>query len=142
MQKTFFQFMTAAAVLFSLCMTTFAQGKGFDTKRMDTSAEACTDFFQFANGTWLKTTEVPASESRWGSFNILANNNNTMLKEVLETASKKRAAPGSDSQLIGDFYASCMDEASIERSGLKPLAPYLDQIAGIKTADDVRSEER
>src|SRR5687768_1233378 len=140
MHKRIFRASMVASVLFSLCLTTFAQSKGFDTKRMDTSTDACNDFFQFANGTWLRTTEIPASESRWGSFNILANNNNAMLKEVLETAAKKKSPAGSDSQLIGDFYASCMDEASIERSGLKPLAPYLDQIAGIKTADDVERQ--
>ncbi len=140
MHKTFFRFTTAATVLLSLCFTSFAQSKGFDTKRMDTSADACNDFFQFANGTWLKTTEIPASESRWGSFNILADNNNTMLKAVLETAAKNKSAAGSDAQLIGDFYGSCMDEASIERSGLTPVNPYFDQIAGIKTADDVKRQ--
>ncbi|HEX6124620.1 MAG TPA: M13 family metallopeptidase [Pyrinomonadaceae bacterium] len=140
MHKTFFRFATAMTVLFSLCFTTFAQSKGFDTKRMDTSADACNDFFQFANGTWLKTTEIPASESRWGSFNILANNNNTMLKEVLEASAKKKSPAGSDAQLIGDFYASCMDEEAIERAGLTPVKPYLDQIAAIKTADDVERQ--
>ncbi|MBA3350864.1 MAG: M13 family metallopeptidase, partial [Blastocatellia bacterium] len=140
MHKTLVRSITAAAVLFSLCFTAFAQGKGFDTKRMETSADACNDFFQYANGTWLKTTEIPASESRWGSFNILSDNNNTMLRAVLETAGKSKSPEGSDAQLIGDFYSSCMDEASIERSGLTPVKPYLDQIGGIKTADDVRRQ--
>ena len=90
MHKTLFRFSTAA-VLFSLSITTFAQSKGFDTKRMDTSTDACNDFFQYANGTWIKTTEIPPSESRWGSFNILANNNNAMLREVLDAAAKKKS---------------------------------------------------
>jgi putative endopeptidase len=137
MQKTLFRIATAIVVSFSICANTFAQSKGFDTKRMDTTAEACNDFFQYANGTWLKTTEIPASESRWGSFNILANNNNAMLKDVLESAAKKKAAAGSDSQLIGDFYTSCMNEAAIERAGITPIKPYLDQIASMKTTDDV-----
>jgi putative endopeptidase len=140
MHKTFLRFATAAAVLFSLCFTTFGQSKGFDTKRMDTSADACNDFFQYANGTWIKTTEIPASESRWGSFNILANNNNAMLREVLDAAAKKKSPAGSDAQLIGDFYTSCMDEAAIERAGISPLKPYLDQIAAVKTADDVERQ--
>ena len=139
MHKTFFRFATAA-VLFSLCFTTFGQSKGFDTKRMDTSADACNDFFQYANGTWIKTTEIPASESRWGSFNILANNNNAMLREVLDAAAKKKSPAGSDAQLIGDFYTSCMDEAAIERAGISPLKSYLDQIAAVKTADDVERQ--
>jgi putative endopeptidase len=140
MHKTLFTFATAVAVLFSLSITTLAQSKGFDTKRMDTSADACNDFFEYANGTWLRTTEIPASESRWGSFNILANNNNAMLREVLDAAAKKKSPAGSDAQLIGDFYTSCMDEAAIERSGISPLKPYLDQIAGVKTPDDVERQ--
>jgi putative endopeptidase len=140
MHTTFFRSAAAAALLFSLCTTTIGQGKGFDTGRMDTSADACHDFFQYANGTWLKTTEIPASEARWGSFNILANNNNEMLKDVLDTAAKRKSPAGSDAQLIGDFYGSCMDVASIERSGITPLNPYLDQIAAIKTADDIRRQ--
>jgi putative endopeptidase len=140
MQVTFFRFLTALVVSFSICWNTFAQGKGFDTRRMDTSVSACNDFFEFANGTWLRTTEVPASESRWGSFNILANNNNAMLKEVLEAAARKKSPRGSDAQMIGDFYASCMDEAAIERAGLSPLKPVLDRIASIRNVDDVERE--
>src|SRR5688572_8924899 len=139
MRKTFFR-ISAAAVMFSLCVTTFAQNKGFDARRMDTTADACTDFYQFANGTWLKTTEIPASEARWGTFNILANNNNAMLKEVLEAAGRKKSRKGSDSQLIGDFYTACMDEVAIERAGLAPVKPFLNQIAAIKTIDDVERQ--
>src|SRR5215203_6163650 len=115
MHKTFFQFSTAALVLFSLWSSMLAQSKGFDTSRMDKSVDACNDFFQFANGNWLRTTEIPASESRWGTFNILADNNNSMLRQILETSAKTKAAKGSDAQLIGDFYASCMDEAVINK---------------------------
>ncbi|HEX9963191.1 MAG TPA: M13 family metallopeptidase [Pyrinomonadaceae bacterium] len=131
------RFMSALTVLFSLCAATFAQSKGFDTSRMDTSVEACTDFFQYANGTWLKNTEIPASQSRWGTFNILGDNNDAMLREVLENAAKSGGAAGSDAQLIGDFYASCMDEAAIEKAGATALEPYFKQIDKIKTVDDL-----
>jgi putative endopeptidase len=137
MRKFNFRFITVLTVLLSVCGSALAQTKGFDTKRMDTSVEACTDFFQFANGTWLKETEIPASESRWGTFNILGDNNNSMLREVLENASKTKAAKGSDAQLIGDFYASCMDEAAIEKAGAKPLKPYFKQIDKIKSTDEL-----
>ena len=140
MHKTFFRSLTAALILFSLWSSTLAQSKGFDTKRMDTSVDACNDFFQYANGTWLRTTEIPASESRWGSFNILANNNNSTLREILETASKTKSPKGSDAQLIGDFYGSCMDEAAIEKAGVKPVMPFLRQIDKIKTISDVEKE--
>ena len=59
------------------------------------------------------------------------------MKNVLETASESKAAPGSGSQLIGDFYASCLDEAAIEKAGATPLKPYFKQIAKIKTKEDI-----
>jgi len=140
MRNMTFRIVSAFAVSIIICGAAFGQGKGFDKTRMDPKADACNDFFQYANGTWLRTTEVPASESRWGSFNILANNNNSILKQVLETAAKKKAAAGSDSQLIGDFYSSCMDEAAIEKAGAKPLAKYFRQIDAIKNVDDLEHE--
>jgi len=133
MRKFYFRFITALAVLSLFAITATAQNKAFDTDRMDKTVEACTDFFQYANGTWLKTTEIPATESRWGTFNILADNNNAILKDILETAAKTDAAAGTDLQLIGGFYSSCMDEAAIEKAGAKPLKPYFKQIDGIKT---------
>jgi len=126
--------------LLSLSTAIFAQNKGFDISRMDNSVEACTDFFQYSNGNWLKTTEIPASESRWGTFNILGESNYSVLKEVLETAAKNKAEAGSDTQLIGDFYASCMDEAAIEKAGTKPLETYFKQIERIKNANDVQRQ--
>ena len=75
-----FRLAVIVTVLLSVWTSAFAQNKGFDTSRMDKSVEACTDFFQYANGTWLKNTEIPAAYSRWGSFNILGENNNAILK--------------------------------------------------------------
>lgn len=137
MHKFSFRFMTALTVLLAVYTSAAAQSKGFDTSRMNTSTEACTDFFEYANGTWLKNTEIPASESRWGTFNILADNNNAILREILENAAKTDGAPGSDSQLIGDFYSSCMNETAIEKAGAKPLKPFFKQIKKIKTVEDL-----
>ena len=132
--------MAVLTVLLSVCAAAMAQGKGFDTSRMDKSVDACNDFFQYANGTWLKSTEIPASQSRWGTFNILGDNNNNILRAVLESSSKTKSVAGSDAQLIGDFYASCMDEAAIEKAGVKPLEPYLKQIDKIKSIGDLQRQ--
>jgi len=138
MRKNGIQALVAASLLLSMCLSTFAQSKGFDLTRMDKGADACEDFFQYANGTWVKNTQIPAAESRWGSFNILADANDATLHEVLEAAAKSRSAAGSDAQLIGDFYSSCMNEAAIDKAGITPIKPYLDRIDKIKTADDVQ----
>jgi len=118
-------------------MTMMAQSKAFDTSRMDTTADACTDFFQYANGTWLKNTEIPPAFSRWGTFNILADNNQTILQKILENAAKTKSAAGSDAQLIGDLYTSCMDEAAIEKADAKPLQKYFSQIEKVKSVQEL-----
>ena len=138
MRNVSFRLIAATAVLLFSSTLVMAQGKGFDTKRMDTSVEACNDFFQFSNGSWLKSTEIPASESRWGTFNILADNNNASLRQILEDASKTKSPTGSGTQLIGDFYSSCMDEAAINKAGAKPVQPFLKQIDKIKTVTDIQ----
>lgn len=132
-------YLLVLTVMLSLWTSATAQNTGFDITRMDNSAEACTDFFQYANGTWLKNTEIPAAYSRWGSFNILGENNNNILKEILENSSQNAAATG-DAQLIGNFYASCMDEAAIEKAGIDPLKPYLKKIDSINNVKDLQRQ--
>jgi putative endopeptidase len=111
-------------------------GNGFNTANMDRNTAACTDFYQYSEGTWLKTTEIPAAYSSWGAFNVLAENNRKTLHDILEEAAKKtNAVKGSNEQKIGDFYASCLDEAKREAEGMKPLLPELariDKIADMK----------
>lgn len=133
----FFRFTAALAVTVSLSFGTMAQSKAFDPSRMDASVNACTDFFQYANGSWVNNTQIPAAYSRWGSFNILADNNQNILKDVLDKAETAKAANGSAEQMIGDYYASCMDEAAIEKAGAKPLDPYFKQINSIKSVKDL-----
>lgn len=128
----------AMLMLITLSVSAIAQSNGFDPANMDRAADACVDFFQYANGGWLKKTEIPASESRWGTFNILADRNNAILKEVLDTALKDKAAAGSNEQLIGDYYATCMDEAGIESAGTEPIKPYLAKIDSVKSTEDLQ----
>lgn len=139
MNKFSVRSITGFVVLFSMCVTAFGQTKAFDTSRMNTSVEACENFFEFANGTWVKNTQIPASQSRWGTFNILADNNQTLLKDILEKASAKKSAKGSDAQLTGDLYASCMDESAIEKADSQPLQPYFARVASIKTTKELDS---
>jgi putative endopeptidase len=129
-----------AGLLISLfTASTFAQS-GFDTTRMDTSINACNNFYQFANGTWLKKTAIPAAFPSWGTWDILITRNREISRGILEAAMKNTAAKkGSSTQLVGDYYASCMDEAGIEAAGTKPLDPYFKEIDAIKDVAGLRT---
>jgi putative endopeptidase len=141
----FFNYKVAGALVLAcvLGLAAAAQqgGRGFDKSRMDATTAACTDFYQFANGGWLKTMEIPAAFSSWGSFNILAENNRKTLHDILEESSKNtKAKSGSVEQKIGDYYATCTDEAAREAAGAKPLTPELARIDKIKDVKGVEEE--
>src|SRR5213078_3076707 len=103
------------------------QSAHFDTAGMDTKTAACADFYQYANGGWLAANPIPAAYSAWGVANILNEKTRDTLHEILEEAAKNTAArKGSNEQKVGDYFASCMDEAKIEAEGLKPIEPMLD----------------
>ncbi|MEP6849427.1 MAG: M13 family metallopeptidase [Acidobacteriota bacterium] len=139
MWKNYVRFFSALLILASVYASALAQSTGFDTSRMDRTANACDDFFQFANGTWVKNTEMPPTQSRWGSFNILAENNRDVSHDILEKATKESGASG-NIKLVGDFYSSCMDEAAIEKAGAHPLDAEFSRINKIKTVDDLKHE--
>jgi putative endopeptidase len=131
----------AIACVLGLAAAAQQGGRGFDKSRMDASAAACNDFYQFANGTWLKTTEIPAAFPSWGSFNILAENNRKTLHEILEESTKNsKAKRGSVEQKIGDYYATCVDEAAREAAGAKPLTSELARIDKIKDVKGIQEE--
>lgn len=140
MRRLCFRIVTLLALSLTLSAFAAAQNKGFDVRNMDRSVEACTDFFQFANGNWIKNTEIPPAESRWGSFNVLAENNRTILRGILDKASRDSGDKGSDAQLIGDFYYSCMDEQAIEAAGAKPITPVLNEINSIRSKKDLQTQ--
>jgi putative endopeptidase len=136
-QKT----VTTVILLFVfLVATIFGQtGHGFDLTSLDKNTPACTDFYQYANGGWLKANPIPAAYSSWGVAEVLQEKNRDVLHEILEAAAANTNAPkGSAEQKVGDYYASCMDEAKIEKEGMKPIEPVFTRIAGIKTTADLQ----
>jgi putative endopeptidase len=139
MRNVYIRLMVVCSLILSAAVLSFGQNSGFDTSRMDKSASPCTDFFQYANGTWLDKTEIPGDQSSWGSFNILAENNREILKAIVDEAvAETNAERGSDTQLIGDYYFSCMDEAAIEAAGVDVLDPYFGQIRSIGSKKDLQ----
>lgn len=103
----------------------------------DTTVRPGDDFFTYANGAWLKKHPIPASESSWGIGKEVQNEVYARLRKLNEDATKAQATPGSNEQKIGDFYATGMDSAAIDKQGITPLKPELDRIAAIRTVQDV-----
>jgi len=112
---------------------------GFDTANLDKTCKPCDDFFQFAMGGWMKNNPIPPEYSTWGSFTVLADKNQQALRQILESAEKANAPAGSNERKIGDFYASCMDTASIEAAGAKPIDSSLQRIAGVKNERELQT---
>jgi putative endopeptidase len=110
---------------------------GFDATGMDRAVKPGDNFFNFANGTWSKVTEIPADKPVWGGFVELDELSTQRTRTVIEEAAKANAPAGSVQRKVGDFYASFMDEAAIEAKGAAALKPHLDRIAAIRTASDV-----
>ncbi len=109
---------------------------GLDVTGMDLSVQPGDDFFSFANGTWVKTTEIPADRSSWGNFQILADLANRRLAGLIQGLDASKPATGSETAKIADYYASYADTNGIDAKGLAPIKPELDAVAAIadKTA--------
>ena len=94
--------------------------KSFDANYLDTTFSPQEDFYQFANGTWIKNTPVPASESRYGSFNEVKDRNDSIIKNiVLKAAEAENLEKGSSQQLVGDYYKSFTNWEQRNAEGLK-----------------------
>ncbi|RFZ82783.1 M13 family peptidase [Mucilaginibacter terrenus] len=101
-------------------------------KNMDSTAKPGDDFFQYANGTWLKNNPIPGAYSSWGIGNLVQDDLRNKLRKINEDALTANAAKGSNTQKIGDFYFSGMDTVGIEKQGLTPLKEELARIDAIK----------
>jgi len=108
----------------------------FDKSGMDTTVAPGDDFFTYANGGWVKNTKIPDDQTSWGAFNLLYEGNQKKTKAILDQAAASKAATGTTEQKIGDFYASGMDSAAIEKLGYDPIKPKLAQIAALKDYKD------
>jgi len=118
--------------------------KAIDLADLDTTVTPGEDFYQYANGGWIKRTEIPSDRVRYGAFDILQEQTEEKIKDILFRAwERKGDTTNQDWLKIGDFYASGMDTATIEAAGLTPLAPDLDIIKNLtEPADLVREFAR
>ena len=115
-----------------LTLAAAAQERGVFLGDIDRNADACTNFFDYANGAWRTANPIPSSQTRWSRRWASGELAKEQLKTILDEVSQKRDWPkGSIDQQISDFYGSCMDSKRINALGLKPIQPVLDRVAAI-----------
>ncbi|MFW6300159.1 MAG: M13 family metallopeptidase, partial [Oceanicaulis sp.] len=112
---------------------------GFDVEGMNRDVAPGDDFNRFANGAWLEATEIPSDRSRYGMFTLLSEEAEEHVQAIIDDAAAQGGAPGSNSQLVGDLYASWMNADAIEAAGLAPAQPYLAEIAAVDSHDAAAS---
>ena len=113
--------------------------KPLDAALWDDSIPAADDFYHHVNAKWLAANPVPAEYPMWGAYLELDHNNKELTRRLLEEAGAAGASGDFITRLVGDFYASGMDEAAIAAAGAEPLRPLLDRIDGIASLEDVRA---
>ncbi len=137
------RFSVFATLLIVAYSNSFGQVKStnqfIDRSNMDVSVDAGDNFYLYANGGWLQKNPVPASKTRWGSFDMLREESSQRLRNLLEgaaaTSSKNRL-----NQMIGDFYSSALDSSAIEVKGVLPIKAELDRINNLKNTKAVLNE--
>lgn len=118
----------------SLCATTaLAQSSGIQPENMDRSVKPGDNFYLFANGAWMKRTEIPADRTSVGSFTIVADKTDAQMKAIFSDLVAHPAAPGTEQRMVADLYASFMNTEAIEKNGLASIKPELAAIDAITT---------
>jgi putative endopeptidase len=112
-------------------------GWGFDLSGLDRSVNPGDDFFQYANGSWIKNTPVPADRSRWGAFDRLNAKSEADLKAIIDGLVASAPPPGSDARRVADFYQAYANTGAIEKAKLDPIATELEKISELDSHRDI-----
>jgi endothelin-converting enzyme/putative endopeptidase len=108
-----------------------------DLTAMDRSANACADFYQYSCGGWMAHNPIPQDQASWSVYGKLYQDNQRFLWGILDNLGRNRGGRSDSQQKIGDYFAACMDEATIEQRGLTPLAPTLAAIDSLQSVGDL-----
>lgn len=115
-----------------------AQNPGIRLSYMDTTVKPGNDFYTFCNGNWQRSFKLSETDSRYGSFNEINDNNLKNIYAIYTDISKdKSAKPNSNTQKLRDFYNTAMDSGKADKLGLKPIQPLLAQIDKVVTTDEI-----
>jgi len=132
-----------AAAAFLSILAAFAQQApapethGIVVANIDRSVEPGNDFYRFANGDWIKRSEIPPDRAGIDVFTKLGDLSNKRTKDLIEEIAKSNAAAGSGERKVADLFNSYMNESAIEAKGMAPLKPHLDAIAAIHDKKDL-----
>src|SRR5580765_4532802 len=107
------------------------EGHGIVVANIDRSVKPGDDFYRFANGEWIKRTEIPPDRSGVDVWTKLTDLSNQRMADLIKELASSNPTAGSNSRKVADLFNSYMDEAAIEANGLTPLKPHLDAIAAI-----------
>ncbi len=114
-------------------------GIGIKLDNMNDSVAPGTDFYQYACGGWMKSNPLSSEYSRFGSFDVVAENNKEQIKSLIEELSAKDNERGSIAQKIGDLYKMSMDSARQNKDGYKPIVPDMKVIEALGSREAILS---
>src|SRR5436190_5250875 len=136
---SFLKILVVSLVLYTFTFAQTVQLHGVLMSDMDTSVEACNDFYNYANGKWRADNPIPASMPRWSRRWQAGEKSKDRLREILdEMKLKTDYAKGSSDQIVNDFYLTCTDEALADKNGMTPIVPMLARIDKAKTSAELQ----
>ncbi len=115
-------------LLLAVCLAQESSHNGIDRGSLDPTCKPCQDFWRYANGGWMDKNPIPARFSSWGPASVLAEGTREHLRDILEASKGTK---------VGDVYAACMDTATIDALGVKPLEPHFRRVAAIGSAKEL-----